>query len=144
MLPPFLATFKQEKNTRRTFYWSFTFSFQLGVVSASRQARLTLAPSSPSFDDKRWLFVPEYVSIERHVEKHIQRICIDEGLCPMASSVCALTWWVIEADSAPNGDIYERKCDKNPRGVGWLWSESKHHFVMIKNKKHEDFVNLAS
>ena len=144
LLPPFLATFKQEKNAGTTLYWSFTFTFQLGVVSASRQARLTVAPSSPSFDDKRWVFVPEYASIERHAEEHIQRICVDEGLCPTASSVCASTSWVIEADPAPNGDISERKCDKNPRGVGWLWSEIKHGFVMTKNKKHEASVNLAS
>jgi hypothetical protein len=144
LLPPFLATFKQEKDAGRTLFWSFTFTFQLGVVSASRQARLTVAPSAPSFDDKRWVFVPEYASIERHAEEHIKRVCLDEGLCPTAASVCAATSWVIEGNPAPNDDICERKCDRNPRGVGWLWSEIKHDFVMTKNKKHEASVNLAS
>jgi hypothetical protein len=144
LLPPFLATFKQEKNAGQTLYWSFTLTFQLGVVSASRQARLTLAPSAPSFDDKRWVFIPEFASLERHAEEHIKRICEDQGLCPTAASVSATTSWVIEPNPAPNGDICERKCDRNPRGVGWLWSEIKHDFIITKNKKHEASVNLAN
>jgi hypothetical protein len=120
LLPPFLATFKQETHAGITLYWSLTFTFQLEVVFASRQARLLVAPSGSNFDDKRWVFVPEYASIERHAEEHIKRICVDEGLCPTAASVSATSSWVIEEDRAPNGDICERTCDKNPRGVGWL------------------------
>jgi hypothetical protein len=69
---------------------------------------------------------------------------LDDGLCPTVASVSAATSWEIEADLAPNGDICERICDRNPRGVGWLWSEIKHDFVMTKNKKHEASINLAS
>ena len=105
----FSCNFQTREEYGDNLYWSFTFTFQLGVVSASRQARLTVAPLSPSFDDKRWVFVPEYASIERHDEEHVQRLCLHEGLCPMASSVCAATLWVIEAGPAPNSDICERK-----------------------------------
>ena len=117
LLPTYLATFKQETNAGRPLYWSSTFTFQMGVLSSSRQARLTMAPSAPNFDDKRWVFVPEYASIERHAEKHTMRICEDEGLCPTAARVSATSSWVIEEDPAPNGDICERKCERNP----WGW-----------------------
>jgi hypothetical protein len=99
----------------------FYIHFQIGVVSASWQARLTVAPLSPSFVDTRRVLVPEYVSMERDVAEHMQRICVDDGLCSTAFSVYATTSWVIEADLALIGDICgERKCDRNPRGsVGY-------------------------
>jgi len=51
---------------------------------------------------------------------------------------------VIELNPAPDGDIGERKCDKNPREVVWLWSEIKHGFIMTKNKKQEASVDMAN
>ena len=124
-------------------YWSFQLSFQLGVVSANRQARLTIAPSAPDFHDKRWVFIPEFDGIERHAEEHIKRICEDGGVFPTAASVSAALSWVIDADPSPN-TFLNRSCDKNPRGIGWIWSEDNHDFVMTKNKKHEANVNKAS
>jgi len=103
-----------------------------------------LASSAPNFDDRRWVFIPEFASIERHAEDRIRRIYEDESMCPTAASVRAARSWVIELNTAPNGDIGERKCDKNQRGVGWLWSEIKHGFIMTNNKKQEASVNMAN
>ncbi len=52
-LSPFLTTFENEMDAGRTLFWSFTLTFELGVVPAKPTSRLSLAPSAPSFDDKR-------------------------------------------------------------------------------------------
>ena len=53
LLPPFIATFKYEMDACRTLFWSFTLTFQLGVVPAMPTTRLTLAPFALFFDGKR-------------------------------------------------------------------------------------------
>ena len=140
LLPPFIAAFKHEMDAGRTLFWSFTLTFQLGVVPARPTARLTLAPSAPSFDDKRWIFVPEYNNLERHAEEHIQRICKYHDLCPLAASMRAALSWEVEKNPFPNESTIPRKFDTNPKGKGWLWSEIMHDFIMTKDRAHEKKV----
>jgi hypothetical protein len=96
LLPSFITTFKHEMDADRTLFWSLTLPFQLGEVPARPTTRLTLTPSVPSFDDKRWIFVPENRNLERHAEENIKRICKYHDMHPLATSMRAAHSWEVE------------------------------------------------
>ena len=111
--------------------------FSVGVVSATRDARLKLHHDYPEVKDStKWLQVPPFDPRD-HFERHIKRVCAEHHLRPSALAVKAALAWDTRLPEVTFLMVHSRPADA--RGA-MLWQERTQRYVTVKNKRHRETI----
>ena len=140
-LPPWNVEFKPKKRDGIVIWYEFKMTFQLGVIPAHRgtSALLKLSDLAPAYYSNRWIFLPDYDSVEEHCQEHIKRVVVNHQPRPLAASMRAAITWKVDPDPHPRRHWVNRNCDEKDRD-GQIWCEAKSIWVRFKDASHKTRV----